>query len=220
MFAQLGDGIFWDIALWVFAIGVLWNILSIFRVGNKPDYSEPRGSGAAGAVGANLRRFLPRGEMVSRTRLQIIAGYLFHLGLFALLFFAAPHVLFIEAQTGLGWTPMPYWAFIITAQLSFIGLMLLWVHRVMHPVTRLLSDMDDHMASILTFIVMLTGCMALVEEFEGLRVLHRFTVEIHIVKFPFSRLMHDLMIIPIRAFTGACFGRSGVKAKHSYTITA
>ena len=212
MFAQLVDGIFWDIALWVFAIGVLWNILSIFRVGNKPDYSEPRGSGAAGAVGANLRRFLPRSEMVSRTRLQVIAGYLFHLGLFALLFFAAPHVLFIEAQTGLGWTPLPYWAFIVAAQLSFIGLMLLWIHRVMNPVTRLISDMDDHMASILTFIVMLTGCMALVEEFEGLRVLHRFTVEILMVYFPFSRLMHAFMFIPSRAFTGAWFGRRGVKA--------
>ena len=212
MFAQLVDGIFWDIALWVFGIGVLWRILSIFRVRNKPDYSEARGSGLAGAIGANLRRFFPRSELVSRTRLHIVAGYLFHLGLFALLFFAAPHVLFFEAQTGLGWTPMPYWAFIITAQLSFIGLMLLWIHRVMHPVTRLISDIDDHLAAILTFIVMLTGCMALIGEFEGLRVLHRFTVELLMVYFPFSRLMHAFMFIPSRAFTGAWFGRRGVKA--------
>jgi nitrate reductase gamma subunit len=212
MFEQLVDGIFWKISLWVFAIGVLWRILSIFRVRNKPDYSEPRGSGLAGAIGANLRRFIPRREMVSRTRLQVVAGYLFHLGLFALLVFAAPHVLFIEAQTGLNWTPMPYWAFIVSAQLAFIGLMLLWFHRVMHPVTRLISDADDHIAAILTFVVMLTGCMALIEEFNGLRVLHRFTVELWLVYFPFSRLMHAFMFIPSRAFTGAWFGRRGVKA--------
>jgi nitrate reductase gamma subunit len=212
MFEQLVDGIFWKISLWVFAIGVLWRILSIFRVRNKPDYSEPRGSGLAGAIGANLRRFMPRSEMISRTRLQVVAGYLFHLGLFALLVFAAPHVLFIEAQTGLGWTPMPYWAFIVSAQLAFIGLMLLWFHRIMHPVTRLISDADDHIAAILTFIVMLTGCMALIEEFNGLRVLHRFTVELWLVYFPFSRLMHAFMFIPSRAFTGAWFGRRGVKA--------
>lgn len=212
MFTNLVDGIFWDVALWVFAIGVLWRILSIFRVRNKPDYSEPRGSGLAGAVGTNLRRFMPRSEMISRTRLQVVAGYLFHLGLFALLLFAAPHVLFIEAETGLGWTPMPYWAFIVAAQLSFIGLMLLWIHRVMHPVTRLISDADDHAAAILTFIVMLTGCMALIEQFEGLRVFHRFTVELLMVYFPFSRLMHAFMFIPSRAFTGAWFGRRGVKA--------
>jgi nitrate reductase gamma subunit len=212
MFAQLVDGIFWDIALWVFAIGVLWRILSIFRVRNKPDYSEPRGSGLAGAIGANLRRFIPRREMISRTRLQVAAGYLFHLGLFALLVFAAPHVLFIETQTGLNWTPMPYWAFIVAAQLAFIGLLLLWIHRIMHPVTRLISDADDHIVAILTFIVMLTGCMALIEEFEGLRVLHRFTVELWLVYFPFSSLMHAFMFIPSRAYTGAWFGRRGVKA--------
>jgi len=212
MFEQLVDGIFWKVSLWVFAIGVLWRILSIFRVRNKPDYSEPRGSGLAGAIGANLRRFIPRREMVSRTRLQVVAGYLFHLGLFVLLVFAAPHVLFIEAQTGLNWTPMPYWAFIVSAQLAFIGLMLLWFHRVMHPVTRLISDADDHIAAILTFVVMLTGCMALIEEFDGLRVLHRFMVELWLVYFPFSRLMHAFMFIPSRAFTGAWFGRRGVKA--------
>jgi nitrate reductase gamma subunit len=212
VFEDLVDGIFWDISLWVFAIGVLWRILSIFRVRNKPDHSEPRGSGLAGAIGANLRRFMPRREMVSRTRLQVVAGYLFHLGLFALLVFAAPHVLFIESQAGLGWTPMPYWAFIVSAQLAFIGLMLLWFHRIMHPVTRLISDTDDHIAAILTFIVMLTGCMALIGEFNGLRLLHRFTVELWLVYFPFSRLMHAFMFVPSRAFTGAWFGRRGVKA--------
>ena len=212
MFEQLVNGIFWDIALWVFAIGVLWRILSIFRVRNKPDLSEPRSSGLAGAIGTNLRRFIPRSEMISRTRLQVVAGYLFHLGLFVQLVFAAPHVLFIEAQTGLSWTAMPYWAFIVSAQIAFIGLMLLWIHRVMHPVTRLISDADDHIAAILTFVVMLTGCMALIEQFDGLRVLHRFTVELLMVYFPFSRLMHAFMFIPSRAFTGAWFGRRGVKA--------
>ena len=212
MFEQLVDGIFWDISLWVFAIGVTWRILSIFLVRNKPDFSEPRGSGLAGAIGANLRRFMPRREMISRTRLQVVAGYLFHLGLFVCLFFTAPHVLFIEAQTGLGWATLPHWACILSEQVAFTGLLLLYLHRVMHPVTRLISDADDHVAAILTFIVMLTGCLALLEEFQGLRVQHRFTVELWLVYFPFSRLMHAFMFIPSRAYTGAWFGRRGVKA--------
>lgn len=212
MFAQLVDGIFWNIALAVFAGGVLWRILSLLLVRNKPDFAEPRRSGIGGAIGTTLRRFLPRAEMRSRTRLNVIAGYLFHLGLFALLLFAAPHVLFIEAQTGLRWAAMPYWGFILAAQAAFLGLMLLWIHRVMHPVTRLISDADDHAAAILTFVVMLTGCMALVEGFEGLRVLHRFTVELLLVYFPFSSLMHAFLFIPSRAFTGAWFGRRGVQA--------
>jgi nitrate reductase gamma subunit len=212
MIKQLVDGIFWDIALWVFVIGVLWRILSIFLVGNKKDFSVARTTGLTGAIATNISRFFPRSEMRSRTRLHIVAGYLFHLGLFALLFFAAPHILFIEAMTGYSWAAMPYWAFIVAAQLAFIGLLLLWVHRVMDPVTRLISSADDHAASILTFIVMLTGCMALLQGFEGLRVLHRFTVELLMVYFPFSRLMHAFMFVPSRAFTGAWFGRRGVKA--------
>ena len=212
MFKHLVDGIFWDIALWVFVIGVLWRILSIFFVGNKKDFSVARTSGLTGAIAANITRFFPRSEMRSRTRLHVVAGYMFHLGLFALLFFAAPHILFVESLTGLSWVALPYWAFIVAAQVSFVGLLLLWIHRVMDPVTRLISSADDHIASILTFIVMLTGCMALLEGFEGLRVLHRFTVELLMVYFPFSRLMHAFMFIPSRAFTGAWFGRRGVKA--------
>ena len=103
MVTQLVDGIFWDIALVVFAVGVLWLILSIFRVRNKTDFSEPRSSIMAGAVGTSFRRFMPRAEMRSRTRIHVVAGYMFHLGLFALLFFAATHVLFIKEQTGFSW---------------------------------------------------------------------------------------------------------------------
>ena len=61
-------------------------------------------------------RFVPRREFRPRMRLEVIAGYAFHLGLFALLFFAAPHVHFIEERLlGFGWTPMPHWAFIVAA---------------------------------------------------------------------------------------------------------
>ena len=213
MIEELVDGVLWDIALIVFFAGVIWRIAAIFFVRNKKDLSEPRTSGATGAVMTNLRRFLPRPEMAPRIRIHVVAGYMFHLGLFALLFFAAPHVIFLrDHMLGFGWTPMPYWAFIVAAQVSFAGLIILWLHRVLHPVLRLISDMDDHVASILTFVVMLTGCMALLEEFTGLRVLHRFTVELLMVYFPFSRLMHAFTFIPSRAFTGAWFGRRGVDA--------
>jgi len=161
----------------------------------------------------SLRRFVPRHEMSPRIRLHVVAGYMFHLGLFALLLFAAPHVLFLQENLlGFGWTPMPYWAFILASQIAFAGLLLLWLHRLLNPVTRLISDADDHVAAVLTFVVMLTGCLALMEAFTGLRVLHRFTVELLMIYFPFSRLMHAFTFIPSRAYTGALFGRRGVDA--------
>jgi nitrate reductase gamma subunit len=207
------DGPLWYFALAVFVIGVVWRITSIFLTGSKADYSVPRGASTGGAVMTVLRRFFPRRDMAPKIRIQTIAGYMFHLGLFAVLLFAAPHVLFIENHLlGIGWTPMPYWAFIVASQFAFLGLLILWLHRVLNPVTRLISDFDDHAAAILTFLVMLTGCLALLEGFTGLRVVHRFTVELLMIYFPFSRLMHAFTFIPSRAFTGAWFARRGVDA--------
>jgi len=207
------DGPLWYFALVVFLIGVAWRLFAIFRSGSKADFSVPRRSGAVSAFMTSLRRFVPRHEMSPRIRLQVVAGYMFHLGLFALLVFAAPHVLFLQKHLlGFGWTPMPYWAFILASQIAFAGLLILWLHRLLNPVTRLISDADDYVAAGLTFFVMLTGCLALMEDFTGLRVLHRFTVELLMIYFPFSRLMHAFTFIPSRAYTGAWFGRRGVDA--------
>ena len=212
MFEQFVNGIFWDIALIVFFVGVAWRLLTLFLRSKRIDYSEPRNSGVSGAIMANIHGFYPRKEVSARIRIQVIAGYMFHLGLFVLVLFAAPHVKFIaEHITGFSYMTMPYWAFIVVSEIAFAGLILLWVHRVLNPVTRLISKRSDHIASILVFVVMLTGCMALGEASIVLRALHRFSLELLMIYFPFSALMHAFMFIPSRAFTGAFLGRRGVK---------
>lgn len=211
MFEQLVNGILWDIALVVFFVGIIWRFVDVFRRGSRRDLSVPRTSGITGAIMANIRGFYPRREISPRVRMQVIGGYMFHLGLLALLFFAAPHVKFIaEHITGFSWATMPYWAFVVTAQAAIAGLILLWIHRLLHPVTQLISKRGDHVGSILVFAVMLTGCMALAETSTGLRVFHRFSVELLMIYFPFSALMHAFMFVPSRAYTGAMYGRRGV----------
>ena len=212
MFEQLVNGILWDIALTVFFVGVAWRIVAVLRRGKRKDFAEPRNSGISGAIMANIHGFYPRKEVSSRIRMQVIAGYMFHLGLFILLFFAAPHVKFIaEHITGFSWVAVPYWAFIVASEIAFAGLIMLWIHRVLNPVTRLISKRSDHMSTILVFIVMLTGCMALGESSAELRAFHRLTVELLMIYFPFSALMHAIMFIPSRAYTGSLLGRRGVK---------
>lgn len=207
------DGGLWYFSLAVFSIGVVWRLLSIALGKRGSDLSSPRRSATPGALRTLFSRFIPTNEVWSKQTLQVIAGYMFHLGLFALLFFALPHVRFLEAEIlGFGWAAMPHWAFIVAAQLALLGLLILWLHRLLNPVTRLISTKGDHIASILTFVVMLTGCLALLEEFEALRALHRFSVEIFLIYFPFSRLMHTFTFVPSRAFTGAWFGRRGVNS--------
>jgi nitrate reductase gamma subunit len=107
---------------------------------------------------------------------------------------------------------MPHWAFILSAELAFAGLLLLWLHRLLNPVTRLLSDLDDHMGTILVFLVMLSGCLALAQSFEVLRLLHLLLAELLLLYFPFSKLMHAFTFAISRGYTGAAMGRKGVNA--------
>lgn len=211
--AALIDGLFWYLSLTVFCVGVVWKMLSIIFGKKARDLSVARASPTPAAIRTVFSRFIANEGMAPQIKLQIVAGYMFHLGLFALLFFAAPHVRFLDQNfLGFSWASLPHSAFIIASQFAFLGLLMLWLHRVLNRVSRLISTTSDHIASILTFVVMLTGCLALLESFNELRLLHRFSVELLLIYFPFSSLMHAFTFIPSRAFVGAWFGRRGISS--------
>lgn len=200
----------WYFSVIVFVVAVSWRIVSILKFGRKPNLAKPRDSSGGGALATIFRRFFPYSEFYQVSRFRIFAGYMFHLGLFALVFFAVPHVEFITQLTGLSWATLPHWAFIVSAELSFLGLLYLWLYRLMNPVTRMLSTRGDHFGSILVFIVMLTGCLALGRSHEFLRLFHLFTVELFLLYFPFSSLMHAFTFPFSRGFTGAVYHRRGL----------
>jgi nitrate reductase gamma subunit len=205
------EGPLWYAAAAIFVVGALWRIGGMLALPARVELSEPRASAAAGAVRSILQHSLPRPAFVRRTAFHVVTGYMFHLGLFALLLFGAPHVAFIkERLLGFAWNPMPRWAFIVTAEVAFLGLMLLWLRRLLDPVMRKISDADDHAGSCLTLLVMLTGCFALQEADKSLRILHMLSVEAWLVYFPFSRLMHAVLFLFSRGYTGATYGRRGV----------
>jgi len=207
----LVEGPLWYAASFIFAVGVLWRIGGMLALPARVDLSEPRASAAAGAVRSILQHSLPRPAFARSTAFHVVAGYLFHLGLFALLLFGPPHVAFIrERLLGFGWAPMPRWAFIVTAEIAFAGLVLLWLRRLLDPVMVRISDADDHAGLWLTCLVMLTGCFALQETDESMRILHLLSVEAWLVYFPFSRLMHAVFFLFSRGYTGAAYGRRGV----------
>ena len=213
MIETIIDGPLWYFSLVVFSVGVLWRLAGIVFGRRKTDLSVPRDSAVPGAVKTVFTRFIHDSHMAPRIGVQFVAGYMFHLGLFALLFFAAPHVAFLDEQfLGFSWTPLPHWAFIVASQFAFLGLIILWLRRMTSLVSRLISNLDDHIAAILTFVAMLTGCLALLESFTELRLLHRFSVELLLIYFPFSSLMHTFTFIPSRFFTGAWFARRGVRS--------
>ncbi len=213
MIAQLIDGPLWYFSLTLFVLGVLWRLYMILRAGVKKDLAVPRDGGGAGALRAIFSRFVPERTVRRHGKVQLIAGYMFHLGLFALLFLARPHVdFFAERMTGFGWWSMPYWAFIVAAEVAFAGLIMLWLYRLLNPVTRLLSSADDYIGTVLVFLVMLSGCLALAQSVEALRLVHLLLAELLLIYFPFSNLMHAFTFPFSRGYTGATMGRKGIRA--------
>ncbi len=207
---QFLEGPMFYVAFAIFALGAVWRVAGIVRLGRKADLAPPKGSAVAGWFKGNLRHFVPRGIFAERAWMHLVAGYGFHLGLFVLFFFGAPHVAFIERFTGLSWTTLPRWGFIIAAEFAFAGLIVLWVRRISDPVMRQISDRDDHAGSWLTFLVMLSGIMAMEQAHDSLRAIHMGLVNIWLIYFPFSRLMHAFTFALARGATGASYGRKGM----------
>lgn len=210
-FLELTEGPLWIFAATVFVIGVVWRLAAMLLLGRKPDRSIPRGSALAGAIRANVVHLWPHGGFFTKSGFHLTAGYLFHIGLFVAVLFAAPHIIFIKEHIiGFGWTPLPRWGFVLISEAAFCGLILLWARRIGDPVMRLLSDQNDTAGLWLTFVVMLTGCLALSESKDFLRALHFLSVEVWLVYFPFSRLMHAFTFVFSRTYMGATYGRRGV----------
>jgi len=212
MFVEFVEGPLWYFSAAVFVLGVLWRVVGIIRLKRRAkDLSVPRASATVGALKAQVLHFVPHGGFSFRTVYHLVAGYSFHIGLFVLLLWGAPHIAFFETHIlGFSWDALPRWGFVVAAQFAFAGLMLLWVRRISDPVMIKLSDKDDHVSAWLTFTVMLTGCLALQESVEALRILHMLSVEIWLLYFPFSRLMHAVTFAFSRGHTGALFGRRGI----------
>jgi nitrate reductase gamma subunit len=213
MFLEFVEGPLWYASAAIFVIGVAVRLIEVLAKGTRPDLATPRGPGWPGAARTLVSRSWTAEGFTKGARFHLVAGYMFHIGLFVLLFFAAPHVEFIQERIlGFGWTPAPHWVFIVASQLAFAGLILLWLRRVMHPVMRKISTFDDHAAAILTFVVMFTGCMALLMSHESLRAVHMLSVCLLLIYFPFSRLMHAFTFAISRGMTGAAMARKGVQA--------
>ena len=195
----------------LFLLLAAWRLFGIIKIGRKKDISPPKGSAAAGFVKGNLRHFVPRGIFAKRTVVHILGGYGFHLGLFVLVFLGAFHIEFIDSRLiGISWPALPRWGFILAAEIAFAGLIVLWVRRISDPVMRLISDKDDHIGSWFTFLVMLSGCFALQESHDALRAVHMGLVDLWLLYFPFSRLMHSFTFFLSRGNSGATYGRKGI----------
>ena len=212
-------------ALWfsllVFVVGSGWRVLAIFRLGKKPDLSEPRNTRLfAGAMRGIFARMIQRKEFKRSGKLSALNGYLYHLGLAVVAFGYLPHVLFIERLTGFAWPALPEWLAYFAAGAAIVGLLVVLLERLTDPVLRLLSGFDDWFSWLVVFLPLLTGMAATggwspqlapggTTSYPLPLAVHLLSVELLLLWLPFGKLAHAFLVFISRGITGAALARKG-----------
>ncbi len=95
-------------------------------------------------------------------------------------------------------------------------LVALLVRRMVHPVLRLISDLDDYISVLLACGPLVTGIVTFAHLFparhETMIALHILSVEVLMVWLPFGKIFHCVTGLPLRFQIGAAFARRGVRA--------
>jgi len=212
-------------ALWfsllVLLAGSAWRIIAAFRLGTTPDLSEPRDTRLfAGALRGIFGRMVTRREFRRGARLGGINGYVYHIGLAAIVFGFLPHILFVERLTGLGWPALPEWLVWLAVGPTFVSLLMALLYRLTDPVLRLLSGFDDYFSWCIVLLPLVTGMAALggwspapaadgAPPYPGPVAIHLLSVELLFIWLPFGKLAHAFLVFFARGVTGAALARKG-----------
>ncbi len=202
-----------QVAVAVFAFGILLRLFEVVGLGRKADLSRPRSASPGSGWRTILSRSLPPAGMVKRDPVTYIAGYVFHVGLLVAIVAFAPHIALIRDVTGLGWPALPTALVDALTVAAMIALAVLLGHRLSHPVKKLLSTAGDYFAWGLTMLPLLSGYLAyhhLLLDYTLMLALHILAVEALLVFLPFTKLFHLVSVFLSRWYNGDIFGRKGV----------
>ncbi len=208
-------GTAFDVSLGIFVIGVVVRFFEIFSLGRAANFAEPRGTEFGPGMRTILTRNIPEAGTFKRQPLTVIAGYVFHIGLLISLFFFVPHIQLFAATFGFGWPGLPTPIVDAAAVLGIAGLLAVLWNRLTNPVMKLLSDKEDYLVWVLTFLPLLTGYLAyhrMVDPYPLILGLHILSIEFFLILFPFTKLMHTFTLFLARWYNGAMHGRRGVES--------
>ena len=205
-----------QVATVIFVGGVIIRLFEILVLGRKANLAEAKGSQMANGLKTVFSRSTPADRATfKRSAYTIVAGYLFHIGLFVTIFLFAPHILLFRDVFGFGWPSAPTQLVDAFAVISLLALMAVLVHRLTDPVLRFLSNFEDYLAWLLTVLPLLTGYLAfhrIGAPPTTLLALHILSVELLMVVFPFTKLMHTFTLFLARWYNGAISGYRGVES--------
>lgn len=204
-----------QIASVIFVAGVIIRIIEILMLGRKTNLAEAKGSATLGGFRTIVTRSLPHKTTVQRSAFIIVAGYIFHIGLFITIFLFAPHILVYESIINFGWPSLPTAVVDAFAVITIIALLLVLINRYRNPVLRHLSNSEDILVWLVTILPLVTGYIAfhrIGSTAPTLIAVHILTVELFLVVFPFTKLMHTFTLFFARWYNGAISGYRGVQS--------
>jgi nitrate reductase gamma subunit len=199
----------------IFLLGVVVRILEILMLGRKANLAEARGSAVAGGLRTIISRSFAERATLQRTAFTEVTGWIFHIGIFVTLLFYAPHILLFEQVFGVSWPALPTTVIDVTAIITIIALLAVLIHRIGNKVMRFLSRFQDYLVWLVTLLPILTGYIAFHRiglSPTMLIAIHILSVELLMVVFPFTKLMHAFTLFMSRYYNGAIAGYRGVNS--------
>ena len=202
-----------QLATIVFVAGVVIRILEILLLGRKANLAEAKGSEMSNGLRTIVTRTIPDKTTFKRSSVTIVSGYVFHIAMFIPLFFFAPHILFFKDVIGVSWPSLPGAVVDAFAVISIIAMIAVLINRLTNKVMRYLTNFEDLLVWLLTFLPLITGYFAFHRiglTAPSLLAIHLLSVEVLLIVFPFTKLMHTFTLFLARWYNGAISGYRGV----------
>ena len=203
------------LAIAIFVAGVVLRLFEVWSLGRKSNLAEAKGNASSSGVRTIFKRFAPDKGIWDHSSFIIVVAWLFHVGLFIVVFLFTPHILLIESIIGISWPGLPTPVVDAFSVITLVALLAALFHRITHPVKKYLSTKEDYLVWVVTFLPVLTGYLAfhhLVFAPDMLLALHILSVEILLVLLPFTKLTHAFTFLMARWYNGAISGYKGVQS--------
>jgi nitrate reductase gamma subunit len=204
-----------QVAAYILVAGVLWRLVGILLLKEKPEFSEPRKPGGfMAALKVIYTRSFTAAPFKRATLYPKMLAYVLHIGFFAVIFLFVPHIVFFEGFLGFGWPGLPNNVIYLSGVAAVVAGLALLVRRLTDPVLKLISNFDDYFSWFVTLLPIVTGLMMPVRmgvRYETLLAIHILSVAVLMIWLPFGKLGHTFLVFVTRGTTGMVFERRGAK---------
>jgi len=202
-------------AAYILVAGVIWRLVGIIMLKEKPEFSEPRHPGGLmAALKVIYTRSFTAAPFKRATLYPKMLAYVLHIGLFVVVLLFVPHIVFFKGFLGFDWPGLPNNVIYFAGVAAVVAGIALLVRRLTHPVLRLISNFDDYFSWFITLLPLVTGLLMPVRmgvRYETLLAVHIVSVAVLMIWLPFGKLGHTFLVFITRGTTGMVFERRGAK---------